>query len=508
MQATPQQEAVYKAVSGTNKHVICEAVAGSGKTTTAVGAAAVATGRCGFVAYNKPNAQHLQSKLAGKANACTLHSLGFASVRRAFPQCGAPDDSKYRRILEAVKPDWFRQSRNGRIFPNDAGQATLALVDKCRQTMASPEEFDAMVEHYNVEIPYGSENDVRDATFEVINRGSDGNVKAIDFTDMLWLPVRRELPTERYSMLLVDEVQDFSKLMQRLAWKAGERLMILGDRNQAIYGFNGADTESMPSMIDGLSNNTPVGAADCPLTVTFRCPKLHVLAAQKIVPQIEALPSARDGIIGTMEPEALAKNVQVGDLVICRKNAPLVTATFKLLSAGVPAVMVGRDFARGLVALIDKMNASDCVDLIAKINQWQEKQFDKLDRKNAPESAYTEVTDRMSCIIELASEFDSVSELTGKINTLFTDVDNPEKTVRMSSVHRAKGTEADRVFVLDPKCLPMIGRKSKPWEIQQEYNIAYVAVTRAKKELWFAGDVPAIFGGRSALLNPVELSVA
>src|SRR5262245_58726865 len=80
---TPQQQALYDAVASGTGHVAVEAVAGSGKTTSAVGCAAVARGRVGMVAFNKHIAAELQSRLGGTAKACTLHSLGFAAVRRA-----------------------------------------------------------------------------------------------------------------------------------------------------------------------------------------------------------------------------------------------------------------------------------------------------------------------------------------------------------------------------------------------------------------------------------------
>jgi len=65
--------------------------------------------------------------------------------------------------------------------------------------------------------------------------------------------------------------------------------------------------------------------------------------------------------------------------------------------------------------------------------------------------------------------------------------------VLLSSIHRAKGLEADRVFVLDPASLPLIRRDSRPWERIQERNLCYIAATRSKHVLVFEDEVPAIF---------------
>ena len=48
-----------------------------------------------------------------------------------------------------------------------------------------------------------------------------------------------------------------------------------------------------------------------------------------------------------------------------------------------------------------------------------------------------------------------------------------------------KGLEADRVWVIKPEVIPH--PKAKGWQLEQEYNILYVAVTRAKRELVVVG---------------------
>lgn len=69
-----------------------------------------------------------------------------------------------------------------------------------------------------------------------------------------------------------------------------------------------------------------------------------------------------------------------------------------------------------------------------------------------------------------------------KIEGLFSD-DRP--SVVLSTVHRAKGLEEDRVFMLYPDKLPLIWENQQSWELKQEMNLKYVALTRVKAELVF-----------------------
>ena len=56
--------------------------------------------------------------------------------------------------------------------------------------------------------------------------------------------------------------------------------------------------------------------------------------------------------------------------------------------------------------------------------------------------------------------------------------------VTLSTVHRAKGLEAERVIILRPDLLPLAVERT--WEKVQERNVKYVALTRSKRELIFA----------------------
>ena len=82
-------------------------------------------------------------------------------------------------------------------------------------------------------------------------------------------------------------------------------------------------------------------------------------------------------------------------------------------------------------------------------------------------------------------------ELIEKINELLiknTEENNEDvNNIHLTNIHRAKGLENDRVFILCPSLLPS-RLAHKDWEIKAEQNLIYVAYTRAKKSLNFISE--------------------
>lgn len=76
----------------------------------------------------------------------------------------------------------------------------------------------------------------------------------------------------------------------------------------------------------------------------------------------------------------------------------------------------------------------------------------------------------------------NVDWLCQDIERLFSDR-NSEEAITLSTIHRAKGLENDRVFILYPEKLPLTWKNQKRHELDQEYNVAFVAYSRAKKTL-------------------------
>ena len=463
--------------------MLVEALAGTGKTTTAVGCLRQSLdGRIGFVAFNQHIAAELQLRLPPTVPACTLHSLGFAAVRRAFP-AAVVDEAKLRKRAQQLAPDAYPSVRI----------AAEQLARLCKYTLTDPWSATAverLVDHYGVEIDDRDRMKVFTLTGKLID-ATAADTSTVDYDDMVWLPAKLGLRPDAFDLLLVDEAQDLNAAQQAIAKAAvpSGRLLPIGDRHQAIYGFSGADSAGLDTLARELS------AAVLPLTVTWRCPASHVELARKIVPTLTSAPSAIDGVVRTLDLKEIVKVLRPGDLVIGRKNSPVVGLTYKLILAGVPALMRGRDIGRGLVQLIRRLKPSGLADLIDRLEDYRQKEERRLRGKNSASGQLEALADRCDCLGQLAAQATSLGQLETFIESKFDDAVKPGECVVLSSVHRAKGLEADNVFVLDPGNLPLRTKRQKPWQVVQEKNLCYIAATRAKRVLTFEDRIPAIFGG-------------
>lgn len=512
-------------------HVIIGALAGTGKTTTLEQALCrlfdmptriepspqqqaiwdavelsrgVARNSVCFCAFNKAIAVELERRVPQGCNAMTMHSMGYKAVQSAFGRLGKPNEYRVDNIIEEILGINIRElKQDPSTF--EVVRGTKKLTSLCKVNLiggsnngVTTEELDALAAHYDVELN-GSRSRVFDLVPKVLERCKNVDKdRYIDFDDMVWLPIALDLPVTRYDLLLVDEFQDTNRCQQALARKAGRRLILCGDVHQAIYGFAGADAESMTRMEEELSA-TPQGCTMLPLTVTRRCGKAIVAEAQQIVPEFEAHDSNSDGTILRADYAQSKVGtggcyldiVQKGDMCICRVNAPLVSQCLKLLKQGIKAEIQGRDVGQGLITLINKQKASDVADLIGKLDDWQNRERDKELAKRTPsDSRLIAIEDKFDCVVCFTEGATTIAEVISKIERIFTD--NREiPGIKFSTIHKAKGLEAKRVFLLEPDKATVPHPMAKtPWQIGQEWNLRYVAITRAIEVLVYVTGSP------------------
>jgi superfamily I DNA and RNA helicase len=221
-----------------------------------------------------------------------------------------------------------------------------------------------------------------------------------------------------------------------------------------------------------------LSCVEMPLSITYRCPLKVVELAQRYEPALEAAPNAAEGIVRD-GGDALNATYEPDDLVICRFTAPVMKLAYSLLSRGVRVRVIGRDLAEGLKSLVYRLKPATTKDLFIKLGAWETAQVEALVASDASDDKIEAVRDRVETLRTVAADASSVEQVLERIEALFADKTN---AVVLSTVHRAKGLEANRVFIIDHE-RRAFARTAE--QHQQENNLAYVALTRTKSALYF-----------------------
>lgn len=281
--------------------------------------------------------------------------------------------------------------------------------------------------------------------------------------------------------VITHNCQDINRSQQRLIEKMLRRdkvtkkykgrLIAIGDGFQSIYGFTGITDRTFLWFKE--FQNTKV----LQLSYSFRCAKNIIAHANKIVPGIKALPDAPDGVVRNGSAVNEARD---GDFILCRKTMPLIKIFFEFLTQKKKAVIKGSDIGVHLIELTKGFNGIP--ELIVHWKDEVEKMKTELLKSGIlnpnDHSGFNALEDKVNTLVFLASVSNTIPDLKHNIETIFTD---KLTGIVLSTVHKAKGLESDRVFIIRPDLMPM--PCSKSWQYAQEKNLEYVAITRAKNEL-------------------------
>lgn len=476
------QIAVRQFVAEGKGNAVVNAVAGSGKTTTILWACeAIPKGKtCLFLCFNKSVATELAKKAPPGVKAATLNAIGHRLLSQHFADehgklnldprkteqlyrehCAEHDHSESARLNGVVAMRLVRQIKALGLFGPTLTRAAMdAALDELRT------EVDGATADRTI---------VKRLAFELTNLSLD-DTKTFDFDDQLWMPVAKNLPGPLYDWIVVDEAQDLSPvqlmLVRRLLRRDG-RLLAVGDERQAIYGFRGADPSSLKNLAEAFQ------ASFLPLTTTYRCARKIVDAAQQVVPYIQAAPAAPPGSVECV-PAVDSSQLTSETLVLCRYNAPLVSAAYRWAARGRPVRLAGaRELARKLRTTFEAFGIRRDVPAhrVAGILRDRLEEWSSEGLQHTP--AYEALLDQWGSVEEFAKHqcvtANCIIEAAGRL-----EGDDPEAVV-LSTIHKAKGLEADRVALLYGDFA--LESRADGWRREQEWNLLYVAITRARTEL-------------------------
>lgn len=470
-----EQNAIFDWFKSGAGNLVVQARAGTGKTTTIKQAFSFAPeqGQLLYAVFNKKNQKEAQEKITDpRVSVRTLHSLGFFFIKNVWRDAKPDDTVEAARLADVCA-----------TIPDEVAGSLLRLVGFCKNLCVNiPDENTVLeiMDARNIMVPdefvqEWSETKIANTAIAVLRASLEPDfLGRVSFNDMVWLPVAAGWVKPTFELVVVDEAQDMNMPQLMMAERACKgRICIVGDDRQAIYGFRGAASDGMHLMKQRLN------AAQLGLTITYRCPKSVVAVAQEIVADYSAAPSAPEGEVLDMSLDKAIEGLTVGDAVLSRMNAPLMGIALSLLRRGIPARIEGRDIGKQLCSMVKKFRAKSVPHFLEKVAAWGDKQTRRVEASGGKyvASKVELIQDQVMTLIAVAEGCNNVDEILARITNLFEDSDSTRRpAVVCSSVHKAKGLEWGKVVLI----ASTFKNRNKG---QEEANIYYVAVTRAKRTL-------------------------
>jgi DNA helicase-2/ATP-dependent DNA helicase PcrA len=360
-----------------------------------------------------------------------------------------------------------------------------------KQAMIQPDErndaeWSDMFDYYDIwdELdPDSTQSEGLDQVEELLRVSNDESSRLIDFDDMIYMPLIKSAPFSQYDWVLIDEAQDSNRVRREMAsrmLRPGGSLVAVGDRHQAIYGFTGADNDALDIL------RREFGCKELPLTTTYRCPK-----AQQYVSHIQAADSAAEGLV---KSQTLAEfwqrsaSLDKSDAILCRNTKPLIDLAFELIRRNIGCHVEGREIGESLVRLVEKFkSATNLRELRNQLEEYMEVEVSRLEAKGQMGKA-AGISDRVETLLVVIDNLDPQEtplSVKLKLSLLFGDTTpgQPSPSLTLCTIHKAKGREWDRVFLWGRNLYQPSRFATQDWQKQQETNLIYVAITRAKETL-------------------------
>lgn len=489
-----EQKAIFEFIEHGIGDAVVNACAGSGKSTTILeGIGYVApTKSLLFISFNKAIVDELNKKVkekypnrTGKVHIMTFHGLGYRMYADHFGTLPTINESKY---TEYVHKNILAIAGFGFLSLSGAQQLIYkknirSLVDFSRLNMCQNErEVLKISKKYSIPLVA---NEV-EAVVNILKWGSV-TTDVVDFLDLVWYPNELNYFSKKYmsDFIFIDEAQDTSPVQQALikrCFKRETRTIAVGDKYQTINAWCGSDQEAFEHIKYMREGRT---AKEFALSTSYRCPKKLVEMASKIAPNIKAADWA---IEGEFNIGASLDNVQPGDMILCRNSAPLIKLHRRLTKSGKPSYIKNVELGETFEDII-KLTKCETIECLLEslekhiVDVWKTiaKALNCELKECVSEQRIVNLFDVYKIIEEMSESVENVSELSNYLKGALSYTDK-ENAISLSTIHRAKGLEADNVYVICPSIIPSPLAK-KDWEKEAEKYLEYVMLTRAKKSL-------------------------
>jgi superfamily I DNA/RNA helicase len=412
----------------------------------------------------------------------TLHSLAFTTLGMKKDNVMQPEH--YQEVGKAIGIE---------VTVYKGGQEETGYIDSDSEYFnvinTARIKNRTLKEEYNTDL-YSEDLDYN--FLEIIEKELNNykdSFKLKDFTDMIEEFISSQL-CPSFDVIFIDEAQDLSPIqwkMYDILKKSSKHIILAGDDDQAIYGWAGADVKRFQSE----------PAKEIVLPKSYRVPIEVQHVAYTIISQIETrIPKEwkpRDSKGHCEEVYSLDEvDLTEGNwLVLARTNYRLIKLKPYLLERGIYFEYKNRkSFSAKLYKAIqdftrwtsgNPLTPAEIKDIFDytghEFNFDESKTYDCLDFG----------IDEMDTWYEI---FNSDPEQILYIRQMLSNKEklSQDARVKLSTIHSAKGGEADNVLlILDNTDKIREGIEKSPEKADEEHRVWYVGVTRTKQNLYIMG---------------------
>lgn len=437
-----------------------------------------------YAAYNADMVPEVQPmvppvKMPYGVDVRTIHGAGYKILNGKYGYLKI-NQNRGIHIVEQMTGKSFYQMKD-RFNWLSSLKFIEKLKDECLQP--TPENLEAMKNKYDNLANMQIHNDSVKQCTEIIKRmGTIDRTVGIEYIDQVWLAMflcKRPI----YDIGIIDEAQDLSPARLLLVQRMCANLIFVGDPDQAINAFAGAD----PHAFDKIR---AICHAELPLKVSFRNPpniidKANNLMLNRIIPDKKK----RVLLKGIKTEKGIEKQITFNTLltelppqlssalIICRYNAPLISCALKLYQANVPCTILGKSLVTELSNMVKGRKASTLGELDHKLNNYEEYSC-----KSVPKHIQEVIKDKIACIRQVMSVCEEVDDIPDMLKKMFTP-SKEDQHIQLCTIHKSKGRERDNIFILYPPIESHHARTDD--QKQQEMNLHYVAITRTKNNLYW-----------------------
>jgi len=558
---SPYNKAIENTFLQTNDSIVINALAGTGKTTQLRHLASFKdpSARWLYLVFNKKNQVEASTGDGAFPNGVevkTSHSFLGELLNTNAQKSVAPATDIWNQKGERINAILDEIMEEDNIFPRQvrfAAKRTIKRLASLSKAYAiDPQDakaaslIESIIKQYQIDTDLSTErhtsnvnwaNRLIDKTLDVLHYCLPNNAINPDFQgfrdqdDTLWYTaLNPNLIWPKYDVVLADEVQDFNKCQMKMIenlLKAQSRVVAVGDPNQAIYMFRGADAKAFDN-IQTTIQGTAQASKLHELPANYRCGTAIIDFVNQNTHVKNLVAGAKHtGSVtnGTMYDEALGNlfnewkqgnKLKDQTAFISRTNRPLVDAALELMKNDMEFAIIGRDFSQELVGFVEMITGKGrfaknipISGFTREIDRFMTDVEQKWAGKLSKSDELKEMQDISASISHIVEHLRGTNFIDRRLNFVIRDTNSfisylkqrfaginidtvegagvlkkkdPASFITLTSAHRSKGLEFNRVFILHNELFPHPKAKSEE-ELGQEANAKYIAYTRAKNEL-------------------------